>query len=114
MASTRGAAAEAAVARRLARRGWRIAARNWRGGGEELDLVAERDGVLAFVEVKARSDPAALAEPVRAAQAARLHRAAEAYLARHPHAGEVRMDLAAVRRIGPWHRVRVLPGGAAR
>lgn len=114
MASTRGAAAEAAVARWLARRGWRIAARNWRGGGGELDLVAVRGDLLAVVEVKARSDAAALAEPIRAAQAGRLHRAAQAYLARHPHDGEVRMDLAAVRRVGPWHRVRVLPGGAGR
>jgi putative endonuclease len=114
MASGTGAAAEAAVARWLTRRGWRIAARNWHGGGGELDLVALRGGVLAVVEVKARSDPAALTEPVRAAQATRLRRAAEAYLARHPHDGEVRMDLAAVRRIGPINRVRMLPGGAGR
>jgi putative endonuclease len=107
-----GRAAEAAVARWLTRRGWRVVARNWRGGGGELDLVALRGTLLAVVEVKARADAAALEEPIRAAQAARLHRAADAYLSRHPHDGEVRMDLAAVRRLGPVHRVRIVPGGA--
>ena len=100
------------MARWLTRRGWRVVARNWRGGGGELDIVAVRGIVLAVVEVKARADTAALAEPIRAAQAGRLRRAAEAYLARHPHDGEVRMDLAAVRRLGPVHRIRVVRGGA--
>jgi len=39
----------------LERRGWRILARNARVGRRELDLIAYRDGILAFVEVKSRS-----------------------------------------------------------
>lgn len=100
------------MARWLTRRGWRVVARNWRGGGGELDIVAVRGTVLAVIEVKARADAAALDEPIRSAQAGRLRRAAEAYLARHPHDGEVRLDLAAVRRFGPVRRIRVIPGGA--
>jgi putative endonuclease len=36
-------------------RGYRIVARNWRCRLGELDLVAERGGVLVFCEVKSRS-----------------------------------------------------------
>ena len=49
-----GAEGEARAARFLARRGYRILARNVRAGGVEIDLVATRGALLAFVEVKTR------------------------------------------------------------
>lgn len=111
----RGRRGERAAERFLRRRGWTVVARRWRAAGGEIDLVAARGGVLALCEVKTRSDAAALAEPLTAAQRARMRRAADAWLALHPLAagGEVRMDLITVRPGRLRARVRHLPGVAA-
>jgi putative endonuclease len=50
--SERGRAGEALAASILEAKGWSILARNFRGRRGEIDLVAQKDGVLAFVEVK--------------------------------------------------------------
>jgi putative endonuclease len=49
-----GEAGEEAAARYLTETGWRVLARRWKAAGREIDLVAERGGVLALVEVKTR------------------------------------------------------------
>lgn len=53
-----GRRGEELAARYLAGRGWRILARNYRCGHGEVDLVARRERVLAFVEVKTRRSAA--------------------------------------------------------
>ena len=75
-----GAAAETFVCGVLRETGWQILARNWKGGGAELDIVALCDGVLRIVEVKARtgSDPLQAITP---GKQRRLIRAADAFLA---------------------------------
>ena len=67
----------------LRRRGFRILATNWRGGGGELDLVASRFGVLWIVEVKthARAGPTRPGAAVGVTKQSRLVRAARAYMA---------------------------------
>jgi putative endonuclease len=54
--TARGRAGEAAAASLLEAEGWSILARNYRGPRGEIDIVAAKDGLVAFVEVKAWKD----------------------------------------------------------
>jgi putative endonuclease len=106
-----GRRGERAAAAFLRRRGWRIHARRWRGSAGEIDIAAERGGLLALCEVKTRSDPGALEDPVPYAQRARLARTAEEFLSRHPERGAngARIDLILCRpgRLGCMRVARV-------
>lgn len=70
------------AARHLASRGYRILARNYRAGRGEVDIVAQRRDLLAFVEVKARSSDeyGAPREGVVAWKQRRIAHAAAVYL----------------------------------
>lgn len=77
-----GEAGEAAAAAHLESRGYRILARRWRGAGCEIDLVVEKGGTVAFVEVKTRrarslAPPAAAVDWRKRRQIAAAARAAE-------------------------------------
>lgn len=100
-----GSLAEEAAARYLERRGWRILARNARRKTGEIDLVAiDPDGVLVFVEVRARrsyrGEPGAAraVASVDRRKQSRVIRAAAALLPRWPElAGRpARFDVVAV------------------
>lgn len=110
-----GAWAEAVVARHLFWRGWRLAARNWIGGGGELDLVASRWRSLLIAEVRFRS----AGEALRSIDAAKLDRildATDALIRQHGlERYRVRLDLYAVDRAGRIVRQRdILRTGALR
>lgn len=80
-----GRAAEALAAAHLERRGWTILQRNWRHGHREVDLIARRAGVVAFVEVKARTRRSC-GHPLDAINRAKrrdLELAARVWVARH-------------------------------
>ena len=49
-----GLAAEEEAIRFLASRGWLVLAHRWRVGRTEIDIVARRGVIVAFIEVKAR------------------------------------------------------------
>ncbi|MEB2345934.1 MAG: YraN family protein [Deltaproteobacteria bacterium] len=98
-----GIEGEARAAAWLEARGWRVLARNLRAGGVELDLVAGRGALVAFVEVKTRASRGAgtPAEAVDRRKRARLVRGAAAWLAAHGRPGlHARFDVIACER-GP-------------
>lgn len=79
-----GRAAESLCALRLRLKGYRILARNFRTPQGEIDLVAKRGRVLAFVEVKRRDTLDQALNALQARQRRRIVRAAEAFLAVRP------------------------------
>jgi putative endonuclease len=95
----RGRRGEALVAAHLERHGWRILARNWRFHHKELDLVAEKGGVVAFVEVKTRAADG-LGHPLESITARKRHdlaTAARGWIAEHGRSYEsFRFDAAVV------------------
>jgi len=95
-----GRAGEAAAAAFLISHGFQILARRFRRYGAEVDLVARRGDVLAFVEVKLRRGHGAGTpfEAVSPLKQARIARAASAYLAEFPDLArlECRFDLVGV------------------
>ena len=86
-AQIRGLAAESAACAALAADGWTVLGRRLRTAAGEVDLAAERDGLLALVEVKARPNLATAAAALGRAQRRRLLAAAEILLAEHPDWG---------------------------
>ncbi|MFM8800795.1 MAG: YraN family protein [Tagaea sp.] len=83
-AQRRGAFAETLAVWRLRLTGWRIVARDLRVGPAQVDIVARRGRVLAFIEVKRRARLDDAAEALHPAQRARIARAAEIFLANRP------------------------------
>ena len=81
--------------------GFAILARNVYAAHEEIDIIARDDRCICFVEVKTRAAAQAArygrpAAAVTAAKQRHLIAAAEAYLRRHPGAGQPRMDVVEV------------------
>jgi putative endonuclease len=84
-----------------------VLARRARTEAGEIDLVAEREGLLAFVEVKARPSLADAARALAPRQRARLLAAAEAWVAVNPGHGEAGMRFDVIL-VDPTGRVRRL------
>lgn len=97
-----GLAAEEQVAEDYLRRGRQILSRRWRGPLGEIDLVAQKNGEVVFVEVKKARSFAAAAERLTARQIKRIYSSAEDYLGRLATGLNTacRFDVALVNNIG--------------
>lgn len=106
-AESHGRAAEDAASAALIDAGWAVLARRLRTEAGEIDLIAERDGLLAFIEVKARASLAEAAASLSPRQRRRLLAAAEIVLAEQPGWGRagVRFDVIVVDRAGRLRRI---------
>lgn len=82
----------------LQSKGYKILCRNWKWEKKEVDLVADKDGLLVFVEVKTRS-AAYFGYPEDAVGTAKqeyMKTAAEEYLYRHPEYEQIRFDIISI------------------
>ena len=86
---------EERAVRYLRLHGWRIEASNYACRFGEIDVIASRRGILAFVEVKTRKDASRgeAREFVTAAKQQRLRAAAACWLAEHDTALQPRFDV---------------------
>ena len=87
--------------------GWTILARRLRTQAGEIDIAAERAGLLALIEVKARPVLSDAAAALTLRQRKRLLAAGEIALAEHPHWGKegVRFDVLVVDAHGAVRRI---------
>jgi putative endonuclease len=99
----RGVQGELAAMAFLVSRGWQIEAHRFRAGRHDIDLVARRGPLVAFVEVKTRA-PSPFGDPSQAVgwrKRRALAWAAEVWRTRHGRPGDLyRFDLVVVR-LGP-------------
>lgn len=94
-----GRLGEQAAADFLEKKGWKIAARNYRAGKGEIDLIAwKNERVLVFVEVKTRGDNLFSAPQDAVDRKKREHvaRTAGAFMQKIQHEGAVRFDIISV------------------
>jgi len=103
----RGLSAEALCVLQLRLRGYRVLARRLRTPMGEIDILAQRGGALAVIEVKARAGATAAAEAVSPRQRARIARAAAWILGQRPELASRALRFDAML-VTPWRLPRHL------
>jgi putative endonuclease len=100
-----GLSAEGRAAALLMAKGYRILAKRFRTPHGEIDIVAKRRGLIAFVEVKARASLDEAAFAVTPRQQARIIDAAQGWLVAHPEYADFELRFDAIL-IAPRHLPR--------
>ncbi len=98
MSGLSGKAGEDHIAQWLEARGYKIVARNFHSRFGEIDIIAQREPYLAFVEVKTRSQGSLVSpfEAITPAKRKKLVATAELFLQQYPTDLQPRFDAAAV------------------
>src|SRR4029450_8137713 len=91
-----GLSAESRAAAFLIAKGYRILAKRFRTPYGEIDLVARKRNLIAFIEVKARASLDDAAYAVTPRQQARTIDAAQAWLMAHPEHAEFELRFDAI------------------
>jgi putative endonuclease len=107
-----GEMGERIAERWLRQRGWKVVNRRFRNGHRDIDLVVELDGLVAFVEVKARrgADFGGPVASVNWRKQRELARSAKVWIDRHGQPlEEYRFDVVGVLVNGQTVRVSHVP-----
>jgi putative endonuclease len=91
-----GLSAEARAAALLIAKGYRILAKRFRTPHGEIDIIARKRGLVAFVEVKARNSLDDAAYAVTPRQQQRIIDAAQGWLMAHPEHAEFELRFDAI------------------
>lgn len=90
-----GAAGEKMVALYLEKKGYQILDRNFRIKGGEIDIIAQKDDIIAFVEVKTRAPKYVMSgfEAITKRKKSLIINASEQYSIKYPHDWQPRFDV---------------------
>ena len=85
--------AEEIAAQEYLKKGYAILERKWRHGKSEIDLVVQKDNIIAFVEVKARNGRGMMPfESITHDKRRRMAKAADSYIRRQKGDFDYRFD----------------------
>ena len=94
----KGKKGEDLASRYLESKGYQIRERNFRFGRNEIDIIAQKDGILIFIEVKLRtsSNFGFPEEMLKEAQKERIISAAQEYIFEIDWEQDIRFDIIAI------------------
>ncbi|WP_022851555.1 YraN family protein [Limisalsivibrio acetivorans] len=94
----RGQKGEAKAVKYLKKKGYTICERNFRSRFGEIDIIAEKDGVTAFVEVKTRTDNSygTGLDAITHEKMRRLRKTAELYIVKQEQEIPCRFDVISI------------------
>jgi putative endonuclease len=102
-----GQKGEDLAAEHLINAGFKILSRNWKWGKHEIDIIAEKEGIMVFVEVKTRTDDFQM-HPITAVTNEKQRSiifAADGYIRRFDINKESRFDIITVIKAGESYQI---------